>query len=101
MGEAGGFAVFANEERGMDALIALLNTNTYQLLSLFDAIRRYAPPNENNTLNYQKFIERITGIRADTPLNSLSENQLEQVAVAIKRIEGWQVGTVIWRIAEE
>jgi len=97
LGEAGGFAVFASEQEGMSALIALLKTNIYQLLSLFSAISRYAPSSENNTANYQQFIEKITGLRGDTPLNSLSTSQLKQVAFAIRRIEGWQAGTVIWQ----
>ncbi len=99
IGEAGGFAVFKSESDGMSALKALLRTRTYQSLNILDAISRYAPPNENNTAGYQKFIESATGIQGTTMMNALSGLQLDKVTLAIRRIEGWQIGLVSLRMA--
>lgn len=101
LGTAGGFAVFSSEEAGYAALMALLQTKTYQSLSIIDAIRRYAPPNENNTENYQNFIDSVTGIEGNTPMNTLTTEQTNKVAAAIKRMEGWRVGDVKWRLSKE
>lgn len=94
IGEAGGFAVFPDEKTGTAALKSLLKGPTYQNLKLFPAIERYAPSSENNTENYKKFVEKITGIDGDTLISTLSDAQINSVVRAIRRIEGWQAGTV-------
>jgi RHS repeat-associated protein len=97
IGEAGGFAVFASEGAGQAAITALLKTATYQSLTVGGALSRYAPPNENDTANYQKFVQNATGLDAGTRMNSLSNNQLGSVSNAIRNIEGWNPGTVTYR----
>ncbi len=94
IGEAGGFAVFPDEETGSQALIDLLHTESYQNLTIKEAIARYAPPSENNTLNYQEHIAQSTGFKSDTLLKDLDEPSIRSIADAIRRMEGWRSGNV-------
>ncbi|MDP1932861.1 MAG: hypothetical protein Q8L60_15525, partial [Gammaproteobacteria bacterium] len=97
LGEAGGFAVFANEAAGRKALVDLLSTNTYQDLTINEAIARYAPPTENSTGNYQTLIQQFTGLDGGERMRTLNESQLNGVANAIGRVEGWRAGAVTYR----
>jgi hypothetical protein len=99
LGEAGNFAVFGAESIGTNALVGLLNTSTYQSLSLDDAIERYAPASENDTQNYQRFVQGRTGVGGDAMLGDLTSDQIRSLAGAIRTIEGWREGTV--RIREQ
>ena len=63
IGTAGGFAIFADYETGFTAIIDLLRSNEYNNLTINAAIVEYAPPIENDTENYQKFISSINKIR--------------------------------------
>ncbi len=94
IGTAGGFAVFPDEETGISAITALLRSDTYRNLTVGDAIRRYAPPHENDTRAYQRYLERLTGVKIDTRINDLNPAELARVA-AIKTIEGWTPGREI------
>ncbi|HLN97986.1 MAG TPA: RHS repeat-associated core domain-containing protein, partial [Pyrinomonadaceae bacterium] len=97
IGEAGGFAVFGTEGSGQGAIVELLSRSSYQSQTVAGAIARWAPPNENNTVAYQRWIETATGLSAQTRLNTLSRDQLRSMANAIRRIEGWNPGTVTTR----
>lgn len=92
IGKGGRFAVFPDEETGMRAIVALLQTKNYINLTVSGAVSRYAPPFENDTTAYQKRIEQLTGIAVNTPMNQLNNAQLQRVAVAIREIEGWKPG---------
>jgi hypothetical protein len=97
IGEAGGFAVFPDEEAGAAALADLLGTRTYRGLSVADAIERFAPPTENDTARYGDFVERATGLEGDTRMSTLSAEQRMSVGSAIRTFEGWRAGEVTWR----
>lgn len=90
IGEAGGFAVFPDEQTGMDALRALLRTNTYQVLTIQQAICRYAT---YDTARYIQQLKKLTGLTSQTKLKNLNDKQLLAVANAIRTIEGWKSGT--------
>jgi hypothetical protein len=92
---AGGFAVFPDENVGMDALHALLASDSYQRLSIDKAIARYAPEFENNTAAYRASITRGLGVPGTTQLNQLSDVQLRDLTNIIHRVETWQPGRVI------
>lgn len=92
IGEAGGFAVFPDEATGMRAIGALITSKNYINLTVGGAINRYAPPSENDTAAYQKTLERKTGIPLNTPMKSLSDDQVQRVATVIREIEGWKPG---------
>lgn len=93
IGRAGGFAAFPDEQTGMDAIILLLKTPRYQAKTLAQAISAWAPPSDgNNTSSYQQQVSNETGVALSTPLHSLNDSQLWQVARVIRRIEGWTAG---------
>jgi hypothetical protein len=92
-----GLAIFPDEKKGGAALGALLNTKGYQSLTMAGAVNKYAPPGENNTLNYQNMIEKFTGISASTPVSQLTSSQMSGLVSAIGRIEGWSPGSVTFK----
>lgn len=93
IGQAGGFAVFPNEEVGMYAIEALLRTDSYNKLTVAGAISRYAPPVENDTAAYHRSIEKLTGLSINKQMSELTKEELTSVARAIRQIEGWDAGT--------
>ncbi len=95
IGDAGGFAVFPSEEQGMIALKALLRTESYSKLSIYDAIHKYAPfCDSNDPIRYQRHLYESTGIKPNRKLSDLSDEELEKIAQSIKVLEGWKEGTV-------
>lgn len=92
IGSNKGFAVFPDEDTGRKALGDLLNSKDYQSLSVGDAIKKYAPPSENDTGAYTKNVESISGIKADQPMSALTPDQKEQLINAVQKIEGWKEG---------
>ena len=95
IGVANGFAVFPDEQTGMDAIHTLLLSESYRDLSIERAIHRYAPPHENNTEWYIKTLCGVVGVSRNTKLCNLDDNQLAHVVNTIRKIEGWIVGTEI------
>lgn len=93
IGDDGAFAIFPDEETGFDAIVTLLRSNSYDSLSLRNAIFRYAPPNENDSNGYAAFVEQQTGIPGGTVLSSLPVSQIRNIAKAIQKMEGWREGT--------
>ncbi len=93
IGQAGGFAVFPDEETGMRALAALLRSNGYRNLTIADAIFKYAPPHENNTDVYKSRIRNMTGLQISLRIRDLTDAQIRRVVNAIRVIEGWHPGT--------
>ncbi len=94
IGQAGGFAVFPSLEIGMNAIKKLLRSKSYNNLTIEKAISRYAPNGDgnNNEKVYQKRLGQLTGLNINLVLNSLSNEQLDKVANAIKIIEGYNIG---------
>jgi hypothetical protein len=97
LGEAGGFAVFPDEGAGTSALLELLDTETYQGLTVNQAIARFAPAFENNTAGYQSGVQRVLGVPGNTPLSSMTTPQLDRLGDAIRGIEHWHPGSTGWR----
>lgn len=95
IGEAGGFAVFPDEETGMKAIYELLRSKNYNKLTIAGAISRYAPPSENDTNAYHRQIQKLTGLSINKRMSDLNDIELSRVANAIKQIEGWKTGTII------
>ena len=94
IGQNNGFAVFPDVSSGTAALTAILQTPTYQALSVNAAIARYAPSFENNTAAYQSFVTNTLGVSGTTLLNSLSQSQMQSLQGAIQTQEGYTPGTV-------
>jgi len=94
IGVAARFAVFPSEAKGTNATVKLLSRDDYQAKTLDGAAATWAPPNENNTANYQSFVSKRTGINGSTAMSSLTQDQISAVAAAVRAIEGWTPGTV-------
>lgn len=92
-GSDGVFAIFPDGATGMTALESLLDTYTYQQLTIEGAMERYAPPKENNTDAYVSFITERLGLNASTPMSDLKPEQLTSFAEAIDSYEGGKAGT--------
>jgi hypothetical protein len=59
------------------------------------AINTWAPASGgNDPVPYSNNVQSWTGLPANTPLNSLSPAQIDSVANAIQRQEGWSPGTI-------
>lgn len=95
IGQAGGFAVFPDEETGTRAISSLLRGQSYNNLTIARAITRYAPPSENNTAAYHRRIQQITGLNINRRISDLSDGELSRVVDAIRTIEGWEAGRII------
>lgn len=95
IGQAGGFAVFPDEETGTRAVSSLLRRKSYNNLTIARAITRYAPPSENNTAAYHRRIQQITGLNINRRISDLSDGELSRVVDAIRAIEGWEAGRII------
>ncbi len=94
VGETDRWAVFPDEETGLRAITKLLRTDSYNNLSVKEAIHKWAPFSDgNNPENYSRRVSSMTGLHADTKINNLSDNDLRKIARAIQTIEGWSVGT--------
>ena len=50
-------------------------------------ISRWAPPSENFTEGYIRFVSERTGISADTPVDSRSERDMIPIVAAMSEIE--------------
>lgn len=92
VGECGGYAVFPDEETGMNALRALLRTTKYQRLTIAAAIGKYAPEGPSGVALYIGKLKKLTGLHETVRLSELSDAQLELVANSIREIEGWIPG---------
>lgn len=93
VGDAGGFAVFPDEETGMIALKALLRSEAYDSLSVYDAVHKYAPFCDNNDpISYQRHLQAKTGIKTNRKMCDLSDDEIDKIANTIKILEGWIPG---------
>ena len=94
IGDDGSFAIFSDEESGKAAIIALLRTTAYIKLTLKQAIFRCAPPNENQSEDYAKFIRDKTSIALTAVLPDLKMDDFRKIAKSIQVVEGWKPGTI-------
>jgi RHS repeat-associated protein len=92
IGAAGGFAVFPDYQTGMNALSALLQSNTYRNLTIGSFLQVYAPPNENDTARYTNFLQTQTGLAGDAVIGQLGSADFLKVLGAIQQFEGWIPG---------
>lgn len=87
------FCQFISPEYGIRAIYKLLQTyqKKYGLNTIKTIINRYAPPNENNTIDYINRASKEIGIGIDTPINTQLKNVTIPLVIAIVNIElGYQ-----------
>ncbi|MEK0158801.1 MULTISPECIES: virion protein [Pseudoalteromonas] len=71
-GTDGRFAVFETAKHGLRAAGRILRTyaNKYGIRSINTIVSRWAPPSENDTAGYIKFVSEKAGVEPSKPLSS-------------------------------
>lgn len=93
IGRAGGFAVFPDYSTGHNALLILL-TKEYGNFNLIKLMGKFAPPHENKTKKYIKFIAKQTGVKESVEIQNYSPSEFIKLWTAIEKFEGWKIGTI-------
>jgi hypothetical protein len=94
IGAAGGFAVFPDRESGHRALLDVL-TSTFGNKSIDLMVEKYAPPHENNTAAYKRYLHTKTGVIDDKKIKDFTPQEFEKLWKAIEQMEGWENGKII------
>ena len=83
------FKEFSSMAYGYRAMFVLLHSynRRYGLNSIRGMLNRYAPPTENFTEGYIRFVASRTGIDANTIINTLCERDMVAIVRAMSEIE--------------
>ena len=83
------FKQFESMAYGYRAMFVLLDTyrTRYGLNTIRQMISRWAPPTENFTEGYIRFVAERTGISADAQVDSRSERDMVPIVAAMSEIE--------------
>lgn len=83
------FKQFQSLAYGYRAIFVLLDTyrRRYGLTTIRQMLNRYAPPEENFTEGYIRFVSHKTGIAPDEVVDTRSERDMIAFAMAISEIE--------------
>ena len=83
------FKQFESVAYGYRAMFVLLDSyrRRYSLSTIRQMINRYAPPSENFTEGYIRFVAQRTGIRPDEVLDTRSERDMVPIVMAMSEIE--------------
>lgn len=83
------FKEFESMAYGYRAMFVLLDTYSrrYGLCTIRQMLNRYAPPSENFTEGYIRFVSEKTGIAPDEMLNTRDERDMVPVVAAMSQIE--------------
>ena len=87
------FAVFPDKASGHLALLDVLQI-TYADFSIDQMMEKYAPPHENDTKKYQRFLHKATGVDDDRPIKAFTSEQFEKLWRAIEQFEGFVIGKI-------
>lgn len=88
-GRDASFKEFETMALGYRAMFVLLDgyRRRHALSTIRQFITRYAPPSENFTDGYIRFVARTAGIDADTPLDTRSPRDMIPLVCAMSEIE--------------
>lgn len=83
------FKQFESMAYGYRAMFVLLNSyhKRYGLTTIREMISRWAPPTENFTEGYIRFVSERSGIAADAEVDSRSERDMIPIVAAMSEIE--------------
>ena len=83
------FKQFCSMAYGYRAMFVLLDSyrSKYGLCTIRQMLNRYAPPTENFTEGYIRFVSERTGISADAQVDSRSERDMVPIVAAMSEIE--------------
>lgn len=93
IGVAGKFAVFPDYDTGLKAMKACLK-DEYKNTSIDGLVKNYAPPKENNTVLYKKFLIKKTGVTDGRKIKDFTPEEFTKLWKAIKQYEGYKVGEI-------
>ena len=94
IGSDGRFAIVPSEEMGRRAADTLLKGNAYSKLSAADAIKKWAPPNENDSGAYIKNVAKMANLDMTKRYADMSTAEQGRFLDAMKTVEGGHAGTV-------
>ena len=94
IGSDGRFAIFPSEAMGRTAQDALLKGEAYANKTAADAIRKWAPKNENDSEKYIKTVANLAGVSMDKKYVDMSKEEQERFLAAMSKMEGGKAGTV-------
>lgn len=57
-------------------------------------IGKYAPPGENNTEKYYKFIKKNTGVQDNRKIKEFNSIEFKKLWGTIEKTEGWKTGSI-------
>jgi len=92
IGNQSGFVKFVSQEWGARALMKILKTyqTKYHLNTINDIITKYAPPNENDTASYIRFVSQKMGVRPQDKIDLSNPNTLGNLTkIIIKKETGY------------
>ena len=98
---ARGFAIFPSAQHGIEALKDLLRSDSYNKMTVHQAMKKFAPKFENDPKAYANKILKSTGISSSAKLGELTENELVLVADKIAHIEGFNRFNEIPKFVQE
>ena len=83
------FKEFQSMAYGYRAMFALLDSyrRRYGLSTIRQMLNRYAPPTENFTEGYIRFVSQTTGIAPDEIINTRAARDMVPVVAAMSQIE--------------
>jgi len=96
--DRGGFAIFPDIETGTEAQYKLIKKWQRENLTLEQFVYKYAPPNENDTKRYMRFLMRRMSItNKNIYLYNLNDKQIRKLMQHIRDYEGWRVGKTYYK----
>lgn len=87
------FKQFKSMEWGYRAMFVLLYTyqKRHNLQTIAEMIERYAPPSENFTGAYIRFVERSSGVKSGDRVDTTNGEIMKRVVAAMSQIENGRV----------
>jgi len=87
-------AIFPDDQSGHAALLELLRAK-YDNYSIHRMIYKFAPPNQNPTKKYEKYLHEVTGVQGNEKIKDFTSLQFKKLWGAIQHFEGYKVGKII------
>lgn len=83
------FKEFETMAYGYRAMFVLLDTysSRYGLHTIRSMLNRYAPPEENLTESYIRFVSDYSGVMPDEPIDTRCQGDMIPIVAAMSRIE--------------
>ena len=99
-GEHKGFCVFSHPKYGIRAAVKTLRSYAKRgVETLEEIITTWAPPHENDTLNYVAFVEKQTGIDAGAVV--FESDYYELLKAMCKMESGFKLTPELWQEVQE